>query len=298
VGLDNVYLHTQLLEQQAVLEDTVLARTRELAAANRDLLATQAQLEEELRVAGTLQQSILPASFPFHLRYAGASAMRPARSIGGDFYDIFRFDERRIGVVVADVSGKGAPAALFMVLVRTILQDVAYLPLSPAEAIAEVNRRLLERNPLSLFVTVMYGVLDAETGCFLFCSGGHGMPYVRRADGDANRVCGRPSPLVGLLETARFTDQRIDLAPGDMVVLTTDGVEEACSAQGEMYGSTRLRAALMAESAATPTGLLETVLADVDRFTDGTPASDDLTCLVTRWTGSLATVESATAPGA
>lgn len=284
VGLDNVHLHRRLLNHQAALEATVEQRTRELGVANRELLATQTQLQEELRVAGTLQQSILPAAFPAHPRVAGAAVMRAARAIGGDFYDVFQLDAHRIGMVVADVSGKGVPAALFMVLARTLFQDVAERGLSPGSALAETNRLLIARNPLSLFVTMLYGILDARTGRLDFASGGHGMPYVVRGDGIAGVLPGRPSPIVGLVETARFADHAVDLGPGDTVVLVTDGVQEANDAADAMFGEARFLASL-AGMAATPQGLVDRVLAAVDSFTGGVPASDDLTCLVARWDG-------------
>jgi len=283
VGLDNVVLHTRLLAQQAVLEDTVIARTRQLMEANRDLQATQTQLQEELRVAGTLQQSILPHAFPSIPGCTGVATMRPARSIGGDFYDIVTLDANRIGLVVADVSGKGAPAALFMVLVHTILQQLAARGLSPAEALAETNRWLMERNPLWLFVTILYGILDTRTGSFVFCSGGHGMPHIRRVNGDVEHFHGKPSPLVGLLEMAPYSEYTVQLAPGDAVVLNTDGIEEAMNARGDMFGGARLRAAL--GQAAGPADMLLRVLAAVEGFVEDTPASDDLTCLIARWEG-------------
>ena len=289
VGLDNVYLHAQLLEHQAALEARVVARTRELAAVNRDLLATQTQLQEEMRVAGTLQQSILPAGFPPHPNYTGVAVMRAARSIGGDFYDIFRLDARQLGIVIADVSGKGVPAALFMVLVRTILEEIARPGMAAAAVIAETNRLLLERNPLSLFVTVIYAVLDTVTGELTFCSGGHGMPHLRHADGTVRRVAGHQSPLVGLLPDARYVETKVTLRSGDALVLTTDGVEEACNAQDAMFGEAALCRALAADCDGAAATLLAKVIAAVDCFTDGTTPSDDLTCVVISWNNPPAT---------
>lgn len=284
VALDNVHLYRHLLNQQAVLEEAVAARTQEFATANTDLVASQQKLQEELRIAGTLQQSILPATFPSHPRIKGAALMRAARDIGGDFYDIFEFEDgEHIGLVVADVSGKGVPAALFMVLVRTILQDVVRDTLSPAKALAETNRRLLARNPLSLFVTILYGVLDTRDGGFTFCSGGHGMPWICRADGRVEKPALRPSPIVGLLDMARYVEHEETLGPGDSVVMTTDWIEEACNARNEMFGDLRLHNALDDGNGEDPDGMLDRVLRAVEGFVRGTPPSDDLTCMVARW---------------
>jgi sigma-B regulation protein RsbU (phosphoserine phosphatase) len=213
--------------------------------------------------------------------------MRAARMIGGDFYDIFQLDEHRLGVVVADVSGKGVPAALFMVLVRTIIQDLALRGLEPGTCLAEANRQLIVRNPLSLFVTVIYGVMDARSGVFTFCSGGHVMPYVLRASGTVEPVTAKPAPLVGLIEEARYPDATVLLAPGDGLLLVTDGVAEYFNAAGEAYGEQRLLAMLSASGPVAPDRLLAALTADLDHFSGGIPASDDVTALMVRFGGGM-----------
>ena len=287
VGLGNVHLHERLLRHQAGLEAQVAARTRELAAVNADLMLAQSQINEELRVARTLQQSILPTAFPPHDGCKGHAVMRAVRMIGGDFYDMFQLDPHRLGVVVADVSGKGVPAALFMVLARTILQDVALRQVSPAACLAEANRLLIGRNPLSLFVTVLYGIMDARTGEFTFCSGGHAMPYVLRTDGTVEVAPGKPAPLLGLIDEAAYSDHRVALAPGDGLLLFTDGVTECLNAAGECYGEARLRAWIAASGAAAPDAMLAALIAEVDRFSGGCPASDDVTALMMRYHGQM-----------
>ncbi len=288
VGLDNVQLHNRLLRHQARLESEVEARTLELATINADLVKTQAQINEELRVARTLQQSILPTEFPTHDGYRGHALMRAARMIGGDFYDMFRLDDHRLGIVVADVSGKGVPAALFMVLVRTILQELALRGLSPGACLAEANRQLIARNPLSLFVTVIYGVLDARSGFFTFCSGGHGMPYVLRDSGAVEVVAARAAPLVGLIDDAYYPDLTIALQSGDGVLLVTDGVAECFNGAGEAFGEERLLALLASAGRIAPDHLIDRLVIALDRFSDGVPASDDVTALLVQFTGQTA----------
>jgi len=289
VGLDNVYLHDRLLRHQAQLEAEVAARTRELAATNADLLQTQNQINEELRFARTLQQSILPAAFPSHEAYEGRAFMRAARMIGGDFYDMFRLDDDRLGIVVADVSGKGVPAALFMVLVRTVLLDLAIHGLAPGACLAEANRYLIERNPLSLFVTVLYGILDTRTGIFTFCSGGHPMPYVLRAGGGVEVVQARPAPLVGLLEGVAYPHLTVALQPGDGLLLVTDGVAECFNRNDEAFGEERLIALLTSAGPIAVDRLLDDLIAALDRFSQGVPASDDVTALAVRFLGQART---------
>jgi serine phosphatase RsbU (regulator of sigma subunit)/DNA-binding NarL/FixJ family response regulator len=286
VGLDNVHLHDRLLRHQARLEAEVAERTHELAAINADLLQTQTQINEELRVARTLQQSILPAAFPGHSCWQGHAFMRAARMIGGDFYDMFRLDEHRLGIVVADVSGKGVPAALFMVLVRTVLQDLALRGLAPGACLAEANRQLIARNPLSLFVTVLYGILDADTGLFTFCSGGHSMPYVLRAGGGVELISVRGSPLLGLIEDVAYPDLTIALQPGDGLLLITDGVTEYFDRSGEAFGEARL-IDVLAGGPNAPEAMLDRLVAELDAFSDGIAASDDVTALAVRFLGKI-----------
>jgi len=275
-----------LLDEQALLERRVTERTAELAEVNRALRASQMLLEEDLRAAGILQQAILPDGFPPHPRIDGAALMRPARVIGGDFYDVVALDADRVALLVADVSGKGAQAALFMVLVRTLLQEVmAQHDLTPAETMAETNRRLIARNPLSLFVTVMFGVLDTRNGHVDFCSAGHGMPLIRRADGRVERVTGRPSPMLGLVEAAQFAGHSLTLAAGDAIVLATDGVEEASNPDGTWFGEERFCHVLSATgSDASAAGMLTETLHAVDQFSAGAALADDITCVIARWT--------------
>lgn len=285
VGFDNGALHHALLAEQAALEQRVAERTQELAEVNAALRATQAVMDEELRAAGTLQQSILPAAFPAHQRVEGAALMRPARAIGGDFYDVVVLDADRIALVVADVSGKGPQAALFMMLVRTILQDVlASRPAcaSPADLMADINQRLVARNPLSLFVTMMFGIIDTRTDSFQFCSAGHGMPLIRHADGQVMQPALPPSLMLGLIETASFTSHHVKLLPQDSVLLYTDGMVEAENSESEAFGLDRLSAACAACVDPSPQGLLTVVIDSVDRFSTGTSVADDITCLVAR----------------
>jgi len=275
----------RLLKSEQRLEAEVVKRTQELATINADLLQKQEQIDSELKVARSLQQSILPSSFPIHDAYHGQAIMRAARMIGGDFYDVFRLDDHRLGVIVADVSGKGVPAALFMVLVRTLLQDLALTALSPAACIAEANRQLIARNPISLFVTTVYGILDSRTGQFTFCNGGHIMPYVLRAHGGVEVVTERSSPLVGLLDMAVFVDHTIVLQPGDGLMLVTDGIAECFNRDGQLYGEERLLDLLACNTSTPVDRLLDQLLAELDQFSAGTQMSDDVTVLTLRYVG-------------
>ncbi len=266
-----------LLQEQAELERRVIARTAELAAAHR-------VLEDDLKAAATLQQAIQPAGFPAHPHLDGAAVMRPARVIGGDFYDIALLDADRVALLIADVSGKGAQAALFAVLARTLLQAAMAANSDPAEILAATNQALVARNPLNLFVTVLLVVIDTRRGMLSFCSAGHGAPLIRRADGSTCRVAARPSLLLGLFEAAPYTSHTLHLAPGDAVVLTTDGIEEAEDSSGEPFGQDRICATLA--GAANDAGrMLDALMCAADAFRSGAPLDDDATCIVARWPG-------------
>jgi serine phosphatase RsbU (regulator of sigma subunit) len=275
----------RLLQSEERLEAEVVRRTLELATTNAELLQKQNQIDEELTAARSLQQSILPDAFPDHEGYTGKAFMRAARMIGGDFYDVFPLENDRVGMMVADVSGKGVPAALFMVLARTVLQDLALRGHSPGECVRRANEQLIARNPLWLFVTVIYGILDVRTGVFTFCNAGHIMPYVLRVNGAVEVVSERASPLVGLIEQARFSDLTITLEPGDGLMMVTDGVGECFNRNGEAFGEQRLLDLIAACANGPLENLLDDLVSALDRFSDGIAASDDVTVLVLKYRG-------------
>jgi serine phosphatase RsbU (regulator of sigma subunit) len=275
----------RLEASEASLEQEVVKRTRQLEVVNADLVSQQAQIQSELQVARTLQQSILPSVFPDDTRFNGCAYMRAARMIGGDFFDVFKMDEHHLGVVVADVSGKGVPAAMFMVLVRTLLQEVARHSLRPGECLAQVNQQLLAKNPLSLFVTMLFGVLDARTGEFVFSNGGHSMPYLLRANGAIEAVATRGSPLVGLLDVAVYRDHKVYLSEQDQVLMITDGVTECFDSNEQVFGEERLLNFLTTKSKTPTKTIVDELIHRLDEFSDGTAPSDDVTVLGFQYQG-------------
>jgi sigma-B regulation protein RsbU (phosphoserine phosphatase) len=159
--------------------------------------------------------------------------------------------------------------------------------MAPGACLAEANRQLIMRNPLSLFVTVIYGILDARTGLFTYCSGGHVMPYLLRAGGRVEVVTASASPVVGLIENANYRDLMITLKPGDGLLMVTDGVAECFNGAGEAFGEERLLAMLSSAGSIAIDGLLDTLIAELDQFAAGTQASDDVTALVVRFLGRM-----------
>jgi serine phosphatase RsbU (regulator of sigma subunit) len=270
-----------LLRSEELLEAQVIKRTLELEKVNQDLIQQQKSIQEDLQVARTLQQSILPEIFPQSPGYKGYAFMRAARMIGGDFYDAYKISEHEYGFVVGDVSGKGVPAALFMVLVKTILQEQSGNHHSPAECITHLNTQLLNRNPLSLFVTLIYGILDIRTGVFTFCNGGHSMPYILRENKSIETIANKPSPLVGLLDNPKYTNISVQLEKNDRILLITDGVTECFNDQNEAYGELRLLNLLKSTHKKTAIeDLIKKIVVELDLFSNGVPASDDITALI------------------
>jgi sigma-B regulation protein RsbU (phosphoserine phosphatase) len=269
--------------QTRVLENTVAERTRELADKNAALEQAQAQLRAELDVARALQIAILPATFPAKPGCDGAARMIPATTMGGDFYDFIELPDGRIGLVIADVSGKGVPAAFFMAVARTNLRDLAARYAEPGACLAQTNEVLCTQNPMDLFVTVFYCVLDSTTGMLHYANGGHNPPYVRRADGAVEVLGGAVGLVLGVVPGIVYPEHALQLLPGDRLVLYTDGVTEAFNAADEAYGAERLIAEVKVHGDGAAAALVERICRSVTIFAGAAPQSDDITLTVLRW---------------
>lgn len=269
--------------QTHILENTVATRTRELAEKNASLEEAQAQLKAELEVARALQIAILPATFPAKAGCDGAARMIPATTMGGDFYDFIELPDGRIGLVMADVSGKGVPAAFFMAVARTNLRDLAAHYAEPGACLARTNDMLCAQNPLDLFVTVFYCVFDAATGMLHYANGGHIPPCVRRADGSVEVLSGAGGLVLGAMPGIQYPDHRIQLLPGDRLVLYTDGVTEAFNPSDEAYGEERLIAEVKAHGDGAAAALVERICRSVTLFAGTAAQSDDITLTVLTW---------------
>jgi sigma-B regulation protein RsbU (phosphoserine phosphatase) len=269
--------------QRRVLENTVTERTRELAERNAALERAQAQLEEELNVARALQSAILPSAFPARTGCDGTARMTPATTMGGDFYDFIELPDGRIGVVMADVSGKGVPAAFFMAVSRTSLREQAARYPDPGACLARTNEILCAQNPLDLFVTVFYGVLDPVTGVLSYANGGHNPPLVARADGSIEALDGAGGLVLGVMPGVSYPEHTVQLRPDDRLVLYTDGVTEAFNPADEAYGVERLLAEIRAHRAGTTEALVERICNSVTVFAGTAPQSDDITLTALKW---------------
>jgi serine phosphatase RsbU (regulator of sigma subunit) len=269
--------------QTHILENTVAERTRELADKNATLEQAQAQLKAELDVARALQIAILPASFPARPGCDGAARMIPATTMGGDFYDFIELPDGRVGLVMADVSGKGVPAAFFMAVARTNLREFAPHYLEPGACLAHTNDILFAQNPMDLFVTVFYCMFDATSGRLSYANGGHNPPYVRRADGSVETLGGTGGLVLGVMPGIDYPNHNVQLLPGDRLVLYTDGVTEAFSLAQEAYGTERLIAEVKLHGDQSAAALVEHICRSVTEFAGAAPQSDDITLTVLAW---------------
>jgi serine phosphatase RsbU (regulator of sigma subunit) len=269
--------------QTHILENTVAERTRELADKNATLEQAQAQLKAELDVARALQIAILPASFPARPGCDGAARMIPATTMGGDFYDFIELPDGRVGLVMADVSGKGVPAAFFMAVARTNLREFAPHYAEPGACLAHTNDILFAQNPMDLFVTVFYCMFDATTGRLSYANGGHNPPYIRRVDGSVETLGGTGGLVLGVMPGIDYPNHTVQLLAGDRLVLYTDGVTEAFSPAQEAYGTERLIAEVKAHGDQSAAALVAHICSSVTEFAGAAPQSDDITLTVLAW---------------
>ena len=255
-----------------------MAEWRE-ALSSRDKLVA---IQNELNVASSIQQSILPSQFPKGENYQVFGNMEPARSVGGDFYDVYRLEHGTVGLAIADVSDKGVPASLFMMSTRTLLKGAGIGSSDPGAVLREVNDMLSEENDASMFVTVLYGVYNPEGGLFTYANGGHNSPMIVHTDGTSELLPLTDGVALGLVPGLEYKVNTVSLAPGDTIVLYTDGVTEAMDAEDNEFGDGRL---LEIFSGDPPEGCMEAndaVFQAVRDFAGDTPQSDDITCLTLR----------------
>ena len=255
----------------------------------REALATKnafIALQRELDIAARVQLSLLPRTMPLSETVEMTGIMRPAKEVGGDFYDFFHLDQNHIGVVVADVSGKGVPAGLFMVMARTMIRTTArQFVEEPGRVLAIVNDFLEQNNAEELFVTVFYGVLDDRTGRFVFANGGHNPPILVGSD-DASPLETTGGVALGMFDGLDYADSHVDMEPGARLVLFSDGVTEAFNNSDEAFGDERLRVtARTLPNRQGPEQDVRDIVTAVDEFTGEAPQFDDITCVVLCYKG-------------
>jgi serine phosphatase RsbU (regulator of sigma subunit)/predicted ester cyclase len=241
------------------------------------------RIEQELRVARSIQEASLPKEVPTLKGWQVSPFYRPAREVGGDFFDVFDLEDGRVGVVVGDATGKGMPAALVAAATSNMLRAVAQAlgSSSPGEVLARVNETLLARIPPNMFVTCFYAILEPKSASLMYANAGHDLPYLRRRGDDAEELRARGMPL-GLMPRMSYEEKETVLGPGEGVLFYTDGLVEAHNPQGEMFGTPRLRG-LLSERSEGGRSLSSTLMEELYSFTgEGWEQEDDITLLTLR----------------
>ena len=252
------------------------------------ITAERERIQTELDLATRIQRDMLPMvfpPFPERTEFDLYATMDPAKEVGGDFYDFFLIDDDHLGFIIADVSGKGIPAALFMMVSKTILNDLAMGGMSPSQVLQTANDSICTRNKEEMFVTVWFGILEISTGIIKCANAGHEKPMVIKADGEVVLINEKPNFVIGGMEGMKYREYEIALNPGDKIFLYTDGVAEATDSDNNLFGIDRTIDALKENTSADSKEVLKNVRAAVDRFVGEAEQFDDLTMLCLEYKG-------------
>lgn len=246
-------------------------------------------IQYDLNVAREIQQSILPKHFPPFPQYTQFeiyATMEAAKAVGGDFYDFFLIDDNHLGFVVADVSDKGVPAAIFMAISRTVIRATAMRQLSPAVCLRESNELLCRESVNNMFVTVFYAILSIHTGEIVYCNGGHNRPILIQQGGKVSMLPLTGGMALGVVPEAAYVEKTMKLSPGNSLFLYTDGINEAMDTGNNLYGDSRLVETCGKMNGQSPRQMVETMAASVAGFVNGAQPSDDITMLALAYIGN------------
>jgi sigma-B regulation protein RsbU (phosphoserine phosphatase) len=250
------------------------------------------RMEQELQMAHQVQASLLRCAMPQVPGWEFASRWRPAHEVAGDYYDLIMLDKGQLGLVIADVSGKGMAAALFMALTRSVVRACAGHNSSPADGIAHANQLICADSSGGMFVSLFYGLLDPRSGQLTYVNAGHNPPLLCRGEQDELTELGRTGIILGVLEEAAFEQRTIQLHPGDLLLLYTDGVTEATDGQGEEFGEQRLRRIVHQRRGAPVAEIVIAIEQAVGEFVGTAAASDDITIAAAKRLAKGATAKS------
>ena len=291
-GLSGITVRNEigmLAEEFSAMAQEMEHYTEEVA----ELAGKQERVNTELRMASLIQEAVLPSAFPAfpdRTEFDLYALMDPAKAVGGDFYDFFLVDDTHLAILIADVSDKGVPAALFMMSSKNLINYRAKQGGTPGEILSEINNQICSSSVTEMFVTVWMGILDTATGRMVCTNAGHEFPILRGEDGVFRIYKDPHSFVVGGYENVRYKDYELELKPGDAIFVYTDGVPEANNSAEEFYGVERLEKALNEVALAPPKEILKSVRKDVEEFVQDAEQFDDLTmlCLVYKGNGEQA----------
>lgn len=269
IALENAHLYEALEQSIQTLKETTAAKER---------------IESELKIAKDIQMSFLPHELPSDERVDVASKLMPAREVGGDFYNYFYLDDKRLLFTLGDVSDKGIPAALFMAVLMTLVKGKAHQDLSPAQLLYQVNQELC-REDSTMFATIFCGILNTSTGELTYCDGGHCTPYVLYQGGTIEPLALTKGIPLGIFPETIYTDLNLTLKAGDQLLLYTDGITEAEDSELNQFTTERLVQTAQITTACSAIELLDKILEGVMHFTGAAQQSDDIACLVVKYLG-------------
>ncbi len=284
----NVTVNVRSNEEFASLSDDINSTVHTL---KRYIAEAAARIDKELEFAKTIQHSSLPALFPAHPSrddFDIFADMITAKEVGGDFYDFYLLGENRLAFLIADVSGKGIPAAMFMMTAKTLIKSQAESGTDVSDVFTAANAKLCDNNEAGMFVTAWMGIIDLETGLVSFANAGHNPPLVKRGDGAYEYLKSRAGFVLAGMEGIKYRVNELALTPGDKIFLYTDGVTEATDLNDELYGEDRLINVLNANISADAQALCALVKSDVDAFVGEAPQFDDITMLCLEYRGKQA----------
>ena len=261
-----------------------MVKDLEIYIANlQTVTAEKERINAELTLASSIQAHMLPCifpPFPEHDEFEIYATMTPAKEVGGDFYDFYMIDDKHLAVVIADVSGKGVPAALFMVIAKTLIKNQAQMGQEVNDVFTVVNQLLCEGNDAGLFVTAWMGILDLTSGLLTFANAGHNPPLLKQKDGNFTYLKSRPGLVLAGMEGIKYRKNELLMEPGDRLFLYTDGVTEATDASNQLYGEERLSGFMNGHVEDTAENVLHGLKQDIDRFVGEAPQFDDITMLM------------------
>jgi len=278
-------------DELQLLSESILTMEKDIIKYVDDLTKVTAEKERigaELNVATQIQADALPSifpAFPEKTEFEIFASMNPAKEVGGDFYDFFLIDDNHLGIVTADVSGKGVPAALFMMISKTLLQNQSMFSKSPAEILHIVNNQLCKNNSADMFVTVWLGILELSTGRLVASNAGHEYPAIKKANGAFELYKDKHGLVLGGMAGAKYKEYEIVLEKDDILFTYTDGVPEATNISNELFGTDRMIDSLNSHKDDGIEDLLKKLRVDIDEFVGAAPQFDDITMLALHYMG-------------
>jgi len=280
-------LNVEINERNTYEFDSLSNDINKTVATLKDFIAKEAQKnKEELEFARGIQHSVLPTVFPLNDKFEIYASMDTAKEVGGDFYDFYYIDHEHIVIQIADVSGKGIPAAMFMMQAKTILKTLIMSGMEIGEAYSEANKRLCSGNDSQMFVTGWAAIIDLSNGHVEYVNAGHNPPLIYKENGQFEYLKSRAGFILGGLDSFKYVTQTFDLKPGDIIFLYTDGITEAANANKELYGEDRLLTTLNKNNKGNARKICENVLKNVASFVNGAEQSDDITMLCFKLNGN------------